>query len=233
MCPSKSLTARLCFRSTVGVTCVIPGRRFFRVLRERFKTMMQQIAQKIAAALLSVSVLMVAAGCASPTRPTGESPTQPIGASPIGPVAPRQGAIDGAVTINGEARAIAWVELQRASSSWARAFGTTNSSGSWEWERVPAGDYVVVIKTPPGLTCDATRKSATVETDQRTVVNFACFGDLKGSILGIVMNEFGIAASARVTVTGPVNRETMSNGMASSHSKACRPVSTWSGRAIR
>jgi hypothetical protein len=174
--------------------------------------MMQQIAQKIAAALLSVSVLMVAAGCASPTRPTGEFPTQPIGASPIGPVASRQGAIDGAVTINGEARAIAWVELQQgASSSRAWGDGTTNSSGKWAWERVPVGDYFVVIKTPPGLTCDATRKSAAVETDQRTVVNFACFGDLKGSILGIVMNEFGFAASLRITVTGLVNRETISN----------------------
>jgi hypothetical protein len=77
--------------------------------------------------------------------------------------------------------------------------------------QVPAGDYVVVIKTPPGLTCDATRKSATVGTEQRTVVNFACVGDVKGSILGFASNEFGLVASARVTVNGPVNRETISN----------------------
>ena len=77
--------------------------------------------------------------------------------------------------------------------------------------KVPAGDYVVVIKTPPGLTCDATRKSATVGTDQRTVVNFACFGDVKGSIQGFASYEFGSLASARVTLTGPVNRETISN----------------------
>jgi hypothetical protein len=70
----------------------------------------------------------------------------------------------------------------------------------------------VVIKTPPGLTCDATRKSATVRKDQRTVVNFACFGDVKGSILGFASHEFGTAASARLTLAGPVNRETISNG---------------------
>ena len=64
-----------------------------------------------------------------------------------------------------------------------------------------------------------------------TVVNFACFGDVKGSILGFATNEFGTAASARITLTGPVNRETISNGMASSRSKTCRPVSTFSGGA--
>jgi hypothetical protein len=77
---------------------------------------------------------------------------------------------------------------------------------------VPVGDYVVVIKTPPGLTCEAKRKSATVATDQRTVINLACFGDVKGSILGFASNEFGTAASARLTLTGPVNREIISNG---------------------
>ena len=107
-----------------------------------------------------------------------------------------------------------WVELHRGGvsavpgSQWA--WGTTIPSGSWEW-KVPAGDYVVVIKTPPGLTCDATTKSATVGTDQRTVVNFACFGDVKGSIQGFASYEFGSLASARVTLTGPVNRETISN----------------------
>ena len=180
---------------------------------------MRTEAEKVAAALLSVSVLMVAAGCGSPAAPMGGSPTAPVGGSPaepiggfpIGPVASGVGAIGGVVTINGESRLIAWVELQSASSSRAPGWGTTNSSGSWEFERVPAGDYFVAIKTPPGLTCDSTRKSAAVGTDQRTVVNFACFGDLKGSIVGIVMHEFGLASSARVTVTGPVNRETISN----------------------
>ena len=76
---------------------------------------------------------------------------------------------------------------------------------------MPVGDYGVVIKTPPGLTCDATSKSATVRKDQRTVVNFACFGDVKGSIQGFASNEFGTSATARLTLTGPVNRETMSN----------------------
>ncbi|HXG90530.1 MAG TPA: hypothetical protein VNJ02_19570 [Vicinamibacterales bacterium] len=122
------------------------------------------------------------------------------------------GAIGGTVTINGEARPIVWVELQRVRDGFWWAFGTTIANGSWEWGKVPAGDYVVVIKTPPGLTCDATRKSATVGSNQRTVVNFACFGDLKGSILGFASNEFGTAASAPLTLTGPVNRKTISNG---------------------
>jgi hypothetical protein len=102
--------------------------------------------------------------------------------------------------------------LQRGSDGFPWAFGTTIHGGSWEWEKVPAADYVVVIKTPPGLTCDATRKSARVGRDQRTVVNFACFGEVKGSILGFATNEFGTFASARVILTGPVNRETISNG---------------------
>jgi hypothetical protein len=72
-------------------------------------------------------------------------------------------------------------------------------------------DWVVVIKMPPGVTCDATRKAATVVGNQRTVVNFACFGAVKGSIVGIAANEFGTAASVRVTLTGAVNRETISN----------------------
>ncbi len=121
-------------------------------------------------------------------------------------------AIGGTVMINGEARPIVWVELQRASDRFPWAFGTTIPSGSWEWGQVPVGDYVVVITTPPGLTCDTTRKSATAGTDQRTVVNFACLGDLKGSILGFASHEFGAAVSARVPLTGPVDRETISNG---------------------
>jgi hypothetical protein len=151
---------------------------------------------RAAAVSAQVAALIVALGCESPTalRET------------------RTGAIGGTVTINGEARPIVWVELQRASDGFPYAFGTTIPSGSWAWEKVPAGDYVVVIKTPPGLTCDATSKSATVGSNQRTVVNFACVGDVKGSIWGLASNEFGAFASARVTLTGPVNRETISNG---------------------
>src|SRR5262245_50758495 len=126
-----------------------------------------------AAVSAQVAALIVALGCesASPTRPTAPSVPAP---RPVG-------AIGGPVTINGQARPIVWVELQRATDGFPWAFGTTIPSGGWEWAQVPAGDYVVVIKTPPGLTCDATRKSATVATDQRTVINFACFGDVKGS----------------------------------------------------
>jgi hypothetical protein len=120
------------------------------------------------------------------------------------------GTIGGTVTINGEARPIVWVELLRW-GGYLWAYGTTIPSGSWEWEQVPAGDYVVAIRTPPGLTCDATTKPATVGRDQRTVVDFACFGDVKGSILGFASNEFGAFASAHVTLTGPLNRETISN----------------------
>ena len=160
-----------------------------------------------AAVLAQVAVLIVTLGCESgpltAPRPTSTVPSQPAS----GPV----GAIGGTVTINGEARPIVWVELQRASDGFPWAFGTTIPSGNWEWGKVPAGDYVALVKTPPGLTCDATRKSATVGTDQRTIVNFACFGDVKGSIVGFISNEFGIFASARVTLTGTVNRETISN----------------------
>ena len=164
---------------------------------------------RAAAVSAQVAVLIVTLGCESgpprgPTAPQGPSTVPPLPAP--GPV----GAIGGTVTINGEARPIVWVDLQRGSDGFPWAFGTTIPSGSWEW-KVPAGNYVVVIKTPPGLTCDATRKSATVGTDQRTVVNFACFGDVKGSIQGFASHEFGTAASARLTLTGPVNRETMSN----------------------
>ena len=158
---------------------------------------------RAAAVSAQVAVLIVALGCESgpPSAPTTSTPV---------PAARPTGAIGGTVTINGEARPIVWVELQLL-GGFPWAFGTTIPSGSWEWGRVPPGDYVVVIKTPPGLTCDATRKSATVRTDQRTVVNFACVGDVKGSIQGFASHEFGTAASARLTLTGPVNRETMSN----------------------
>ena len=165
-------------------------------------------AARAAAVATQVTVSIVALGCKS--APPG-APTAPGETSTVPPPAPRPiGAIGGTVTINGEARPIVWVELQLG--SWPWAYGTTIPSGSWEWGRVPAGDYVVVIKTPPGLTCDATRKSATVGTNQRTVVNFACFGDVKGSIQGFASAEFGAVASARLTLTGPVNRETLSNG---------------------
>lgn len=162
---------------------------------------------RTAAVSAQVAVLIVTLGCESgpttgPTAP-GETSLVPPTQAP----SPR-GTIAGTVTINGAARPIVWVETQGA--GW-RAFGTTIPNGTWEWGSVPAGDWVVVIKTPPGLTCDATRKSATVRANQRTVVNFACLGDVKGSILGFASHEFGTAASVRVTLTGPVNRETISN----------------------
>ena len=164
---------------------------------------------RTAAVSTQVAALIMTLGCESgPTvRPTGPEETatgRP--AEGLGPV----GTIGGTVTINGEARPIVWVELQRG--SWPWAYGTTIPSGTWEWGQVPAGDYGVVVKTPPGLTCDATRKSATVGPDQRTVVNFACVGNVKGSIVGFASNEFGTAASVRLTLTGPVNRETITNG---------------------
>lgn len=158
---------------------------------------------RFAELVLLPTVLLV--GCGGSSAVTAPSPANSAPAP--GPV----GAIGGTVTINGQARPIVWVELQRVRDGFPWAFGTTILNGSWEWGRVPAGDYVVVIKTPPGLTCDATRKSATVGSNQPTVVNFACFGDLKGSIVGFASAEFGTVASAHVTLTGPVNRETISN----------------------
>jgi hypothetical protein len=160
---------------------------------------------RAAAVSAQVAALIAALGCesGSPTAPREMLPMPPV---PPVPASGPGGALGGTVTINGEARPIVFVALQSG-----RAFDTTVPSGSWQWETVPAGDHVVVIKTPPGLTCDATSKSATVRTDQRTVVNFACFGDVKGSILGFALNEFGTAASARITLTGPLNRETISN----------------------
>jgi hypothetical protein len=147
--------------------------------------------------------LSVTFGCESgpatgPTAPSRESTLPPVVSGAVG-------ALGGTVTVNREPFPLAWVETVGG-----RASATTMPRGSWEWERMPAGDYVVVIKTPLGLTCDATSKSATVTIDQRTVVNFACFGDVKGSIVGIASNEFG-TASARITLTGPVNRETISS----------------------
>ena len=164
---------------------------------------------RAAAVSAQLAALIAALGCES-GAPAAPTPLRETSAVPLMPASGAVGTIGGTVTINGEARPIVWVELQRG--DWPWAFGTNRPRGTWEWGRVPAGDYVVVIKTPPGLTCDATRKSATVGTDQRTVVNFACFGDVKGSILGFASHEFGTAASARLTLTGPVNRETISNG---------------------
>jgi hypothetical protein len=159
------------------------------------------------AELLLISTALLLVGCGDSSTATAPTPT------PVGAPAPAAiGAIGGTVTINREARPIVWVELQRAGDGFPWAYGTTILNGSWGWAKVPAGDYVVAIKTPPGLTCDATRKPATVNGNQPTVVNFACFGDLKGSILGFASAEFGTVASARVTLTGPVNRETVSNG---------------------
>jgi hypothetical protein len=122
-------------------------------------------------------------------------------------IQPETGALGGTVTVNGEAFPLAWVETEGG-----YGFATTLPSGSWEWEKMPPGAWVVVIKMPPGVvTCDATRKPATVVTNQRTLVNFACFGDVKGSIVGLASHEFGTAASRRLTLTGPVSRETISN----------------------
>ena len=157
--------------------------------------------------LLLISTVLLLVGCGDSSTATAPTPT-PLGSAPA---AAAVGAIGATVTINGEARPIVWVELQRASDGFPWAYGTTILNGSWAWAKVPGGDYVVVIKTPPGLTCDATRKSATVGARQPAVVNFACVGDLKGSILGFASAEFGTVASARVTLTGPVNRETVSN----------------------
>ena len=134
------------------------------------------------------------------------SPTQSTPTAPTTSNSPETGALGGTVTVNGEAFPLAWLETE---GGWG--FATTMPGGSWEWVRMPPGAWVVVIKTPPGVTCDATRKSATVIRDQRTLVNFACFGDVKGSILGFATNEFGTFASGRVTLTGPVNRETITN----------------------
>ena len=163
---------------------------------------------RAAAVSAQVAALIVVLGCES------SSPTAPpvVPSVPPTPVPATVGAIGGIVTINGEARPMVWVELQPVGrGGWAWAFGPTLPDGSWEYRRVPAGDYVVVIKTPPELTCDATRKSATVGTEP-TVVNFACFGHVKASILGVATNEFGTVASARITLTGRVSREAISNG---------------------
>ena len=155
--------------------------------------------------VITTAALIITA-CGSSSSPSQSTPTAPTpsNASPASTAA--LGAIGGTVTINGEAFPLVWVELEGG-----RASATTRPSGSWEWERVPAGVWVVVIKTPPGVTCGATQKSATVVSGQRTAVNFACFGDVKRSIQGIAVNEFGTAAAVRVTLTGPVNRETISN----------------------
>lgn len=153
----------------------------------------------------TAALIFTACGGGGSSSPSQSTPTAPTTSNPTG-----TGALGGTVTVNGEARPIVWVELQQL-GGFPWAYGTTIPSGSWEWGRIPAGDYVLVIKTPPGLTCDATRKSATVRADQRTVVNFACFGDVKGSIQGFAAAEFGTAASVRVTLTGPVNREAISN----------------------
>jgi len=155
-----------------------------------------------------ITTALIITACGGGSSPSQSTPTAPTtsNVSPAPTAPPRTGALGGTVTVNGEAFPLAWVETV---GGWA--FATTLPSGSWEWERMTPGGWVVVIRTPPGVTCDATRKSATVVSNQRTVVNFACFGDVKGSILGIASHEFGTAASVRVTLTGAVNRETISN----------------------
>lgn len=115
------------------------------------------------------------------------------------------GTIRVAVRINGELRPIVWVELFRNNFAWA--YGTNLPSGTWE-VLTPAADYVVHIKTPPGLTCDAKSRPVTVG-EQVTTVNFSSTGEVKGSIQGIASTEFGTFAGARVTLTGPVNQETI------------------------
>jgi uncharacterized protein (DUF2141 family) len=120
------------------------------------------------------------------------------------------GTIRGQVTINGEARPIVFVELWHLAENFLWAFRTTIPDGRWEVS-APRGDYRVVIKSPPGLTCDATEKLVTVLEDQAAVVNFACTGDVKGAIQGFTTHEFGSHAAAPVTLTGAVNRETTSN----------------------
>lgn len=154
--------------------------------------------------LITTTALIITAcggGSSSPSQSTPTAPTAPTTSNP-----PATGALGGTVTVNGEAFPLAWLETE---DKWG--FATTLPNGSWEWERIAPGAWVVVIKTPPGITCDATRKSATVIRDQRTVVNFACVGDVKASILGIASHEFGTAASARITLTGPVSGEAVSN----------------------
>lgn len=153
--------------------------------------------------ITTAALIFTACGGGGSSSPGQSTPTAPT-ASNVSP--PGTGALGGTVMINGEAFPLAWLETE---GGWARA--TTMPNGSWEWERMSPGAWVVVIKMPPGVTCDATRKSATVIRDQRTLVNFACFGDVKGSIVGIATNEFGTAASIRLTLTGPVSRETISN----------------------
>jgi hypothetical protein len=146
-------------------------------------------------------------GCGGSSSVAGPSSTPTNATKTPGPT----GAIGGAVTINGEVRPMVWVQALHAPDGYLQAFGTNLPGGSWDWDRMPVGDYVLVITTPPGLTCDATRKSVTVARDQRAVVNFACVGDLKGSIVGVTSAEFGAVASAQVNLTGPVNRATTSN----------------------
>jgi len=162
---------------------------------------------RTAGLVLAAVTALIAGACdvTSSLQPSGT----PVGiGSPPPPPGGGWGALGGTVTINGEARPIAWVELQTGDYT---AFATTYPSGSWEWSRIPAGNHYVIIKTPTGLTCDATRKPANVQRDQRTTVDFSCVGDLTGSIVGFASNEFGTHHLARVTLTGPVDRQTIAN----------------------
>lgn len=117
------------------------------------------------------------------------------------------GTIKVAVRINGELRPIVWVELLRQGFEWG--FGTNLPSGTWE-VLTPAADYVVRIKTPPGLTCDTKSRPVTVG-EQITTVDFSCTGEVKGSIQGFASNEFGTFSGAGVNLTGPVNQRTVSD----------------------
>jgi hypothetical protein len=151
--------------------------------------------------ITTAALIFAACGGGVSSSPSQSTPTAPTTSN-----SPETGALGGTVTVNGEAFPLAWLETE---GGWG--FATTMPGGSWEWVRMPPGAWVVVIKTPPGVTCDAKRKSATVVRNERTLVTFACFGAVKGSIVGLATNEFGTAASIRLTLTGPVSRETISN----------------------
>jgi hypothetical protein len=171
-------------------------------------TAVEMLGQRRALSFAPIIIAVTVAACAQPSPTVPSAPV--LQSTPTAPPTtsnpPGTGALGGTVMVNGKAFPLAWLETL---GGWA--FATTTPVGSWEWERMSPGAWVVVIKMPPGVTCDAMRKSATVVSGQRTLVNFACLGDVKDSILGIATNEFGTAASVRVTLTGPVNREAISN----------------------
>jgi hypothetical protein len=114
-------------------------------------------------------------------------------------------------------------ELQRVSDGFRGLLGRPFRAGVGSGKKCLRQTMWWLIKMPPGLTCDATRKVRDRANQSRTVVNFACFGDVKGSIVGFATNEFGTFASARVTLTAPLTGRPSPIGMDSSRSKTCRP----------